>query len=85
MYSFLVDAVHRIHQAPMDKRALVRGGDGVEGGGRRRGGGRQRRAGLHQQQRWQRADGGRVRGDQEGQPGARAPDTRVETQRAHCG
>ena len=40
---------------------------------------------LHQEQRWRRADGGRVRGDQEGQPGARAPDARVDTQRAHCG
>ena len=33
MNSFLVDAVHRIHQASMDKRALARGGDGVEGEG----------------------------------------------------
>ena len=33
MNSFLVDAVHCIHQASMDKRALARGGDGVEGEG----------------------------------------------------
>ena len=37
---------------------------------------------YHQEQR-RRADGERVSGDQEGQPGPRAPDALVETQRAH--